>query len=146
MKKINYLFAFLISFVLIACQANESASQEKSASTEQSQATVAVSLNEADWIASMKAKPGVILDVRTESEFLYGHIEGGQLIDITSSDFTNNLDNLSLDKSQAVYVYCRSGNRSKKAMSILKDQGFTEIYELDKGVLGWERSGYKLVK
>ena len=146
MKKINYLFSIILSIVFLACQPGDTVSQEQNVQVEQGKETIAVSLNNSDWIAKMEQSPGVILDVRTEDEFNQGYIEGGQLIDVTTSDFIAKLEGLSLDKNQAIYLYCRSGNRSKKAMTILKDQGFVEIYELDRGVLGWEREGKKLVK
>ncbi len=146
MKKINYLYSIILLIVLLACQSGETVSQEQNVNLSQGQETIAISLNNSEWIEKMEQKPGVILDVRTENEFLQGHIEEGQLLDITSSDFISKLEGLSLDKSQAIYVYCRSGNRSKTAMTVLKDQGFIEIYELDRGVLGWEREGKKLVK
>jgi len=146
MKKIKYLYSIILSIVLLACQPGETVSQEQNVNLAQGQETIAISLNNSEWIEKMEQKPGVILDVRTENEFLQGHIEEGQLLDITSSDFISKLEGLSLDKSQAIYVYCRSGNRSKTAMTVLKDQGFIEIYELDRGVLGWEREGKKLVK
>ena len=146
MKKVNYLFSIFLSIVLLACQPSETVSQEQNAHVAQGQETIAVSLNNSDWVQKLEQKPGVILDVRTENEFLQGHLEGGQLVDITSSEFLNNLENLSLDKSQAIYVYCRSGNRSKRAMSVLKDHGFIEIYELDKGMLGWQAEGLKVEK
>jgi len=146
MKKIKYLYSIILSIVLLACQPGETVSQEQNVNLSQGQETIAISLNNSEWIEKMEQKPGVILDVRTENEFLQGHIEEGQLLDITSSDFISKLEGLSLDKSQAIYVYCRSGNRSKTAMTVLKDQGFIEIYELDRGVLGWEREGKKLVK
>lgn len=146
MKKIKYLYSIILSIVLLSCQPGETVSQEQNVNLSQGQETIAISLNNSEWIEKMEQKPGVILDVRTENEFLQGHIEEGQLLDITSSDFISKLEGLSLDKSQAIYVYCRSGNRSKTAMTVLKDQGFIEIYELDRGVLGWEREGKKLVK
>lgn len=146
MKKINYLYSIILSIALLACQPGETVSQEQNVNVVQGQETIAISLNNSDWAEKMVQEPGVILDVRTENEFLQGHIEEGQLVDISSSDFIAKLESLSLNKSKAIYVYCRSGNRSKKAMTILKDQGFIEIYELDRGVLGWEREGKKLVK
>jgi len=146
MKKINFLYSIVLSIVLIACQPSQTASQEQNVQIAQGQGSIALSLNTNDWGEMMDQKPGPMIDVRTRNEFLQGHIEGGILVDITASGFIAKIEELELDKSQVIFVYCRSGNRSKTAMSTLKDMGFIEIYELNKGVLGWEREGKKLVK
>jgi rhodanese-related sulfurtransferase len=146
MKKIKYLFSIVLAIVFLACQPSETVSQDNTNERIQTQEGIALSLNNKDWVGKMEEKPGPIIDVRTEGEYKEGHIENGKLVDISSSEFSSNISSLNLDKSKAVYVYCRSGNRSKKAMSILKEMGFTEIYELDRGVLGWEREGNSLVK
>lgn len=146
MKKVNFLYSIVLSIVLIACQPSQTASQEQNLQVAQRQGSIALSLNTNDWGEMMVQKPGPMIDVRTRNEFLQGHIEGGILVDITASGFIAKIEELELDKSQVIFVYCRSGNRSKTAMSTLKDMGFIEIYELNKGVLGWERDGKKLVK
>ena len=146
MKKINYLFSIILSIALLACQPGESVSQDQNVQVAQGQEGIAISLNNNEWVDMMNKKPGAIIDVRTEGEFLQGYIEGGQLVDYTSSKFVSNIESLSLDKSQAIYIYCRSGNRSKKAMTILKNQGFIEIYELNKGILGWQADNNKVIK
>ena len=40
------------------------------------------------------------------------------------------------DKGQVIYVYCRSGNRSKKASAKLAAMGYTNIVEFG-GILDW---------
>ena len=145
MIKINYLFAALFSLLFIACQPEETVSQEND-QTVQTEQSSAVSITNSEWKASIEEYPGVILDVRTENEYLQGHIEGSKLVDITSSEFMVEIEALSLDKTQPVYLYCRSGSRSKKAMALLKDQGFTKIYELDDGIMGWQEEGYEITK
>ena len=61
-----------------------------------------------------------VVDVRTEAEWNTGHLEGALHIewqDILkiSSD---------VDKDEEIFLYCRSGNRSRKATKILLDAGF----------------------
>lgn len=72
-----------------------------------------------------------LLDVRTPQEFNKGHVEGARNIDYFSKSFKSELDKL--DKSIPVYVYCRSGGRSAKAMQIMKEMGFVTIYNLQGG-------------
>lgn len=80
-----------------------------------------------------------LLDVRTAGEFAEGHLVGAVNIDVLQATFEKNaLD--SLPKNQTVALYCRSGNRSKKAAFLLAKLGYTVI-ELDSGFMGWQQSG-----
>ena len=78
-----------------------------------------------------------IIDVRTPNEFDQGHIEGAKNIDYFSKSFKSELEKL--DKSVPVYVYCRSGGRSAKAMQIMKEIGFVSVYNLQGGFLAWSQ-------
>ncbi len=84
----------------------------------------------------------VILDVRTQSEYDDGHIEGAILIPNTElSDRLNELD-----KGDELLVYCRTGNRSGQAIAILEDAGFTKIYHMNDGISAWISEGYPVVQ
>ena len=82
--------------------------------------------------------PGVqLLDVRTAGEFRQGHIRGAINLDYYQSEaFTSGAE--AMNKTQPVYLYCRSGNRSRHAANRLIKQGFTEIYDLKGGFLNWK--------
>jgi rhodanese-related sulfurtransferase len=41
-----------------------------------------------------------------------------------------------LDKTQPVYIYCRSGNRSAKSAIRLQEMGFEKIYDLEGWIYG----------
>ncbi len=74
-----------------------------------------------------------LIDVRTPAEFKGGHIKGAKNIDFFSGKFNVNFDKL--DKQKAVYVYCRSGSRSRQTANKLAAKGFVEIYDLKGGIL-----------
>lgn len=78
------------------------------------------------------------IDVRTEAEFSENYIKGAQNI-VYDSSFEQKLDQL--DKDKPIVVYCRSGRRSAASAKILEQHGFTEIYELDGGILKWIEEG-----
>lgn len=80
----------------------------------------------------------VRLDVRTPQEYAEGHIEGAINIDVLSDGFVAEASKLPADRTIA--LYCRSGNRSKKAAAILADKGY-KVIELATGYKGWTRSG-----
>jgi rhodanese-related sulfurtransferase len=108
-----------------------------------SSSSSAVDLSVSEF-SSKVAEAGIItLDVRTPGEFNEGHIEGALLVDFQSGNFENEI--ASLDKSKTYAVYCRSGSRSGQAVKIMSDAGFTNIYNLDGGVIDWASAGLPLV-
>ena len=76
----------------------------------------------------------IILDVRTAEEFAEKHIPDA--INIPNETIGSvELAEL-LDKNQLIFVYCRSGNRSKQAAEKLVALGYTKIYEFG-GINDW---------
>ena len=45
-----------------------------------------------------------------------------------------------------VIVMCRSGNRSSRITQFLRDQGYTNVHNLDGGILSWEAAGLPVQK
>lgn len=78
----------------------------------------------------------VLLDVRTPAEFQSGNLSKSLNIDIMSSDFI--LKAGKLDKSKTYFVYCRSGNRSGKAVSTLNKLGL-KAFNLVGGIGAWPK-------
>ena len=76
-----------------------------------------------------------LVDVRTSGEYGGGHLPKAQNIDYKSADFTTKIQ--TLDKSKPVFLYCLSGGRSGEAMTILKQNGFSEVYNMGGGYLKW---------
>ena len=90
------------------------------------------------------AEVGVItLDVRTPGEFAEGYIQGARLIDFQSGNFENEI--AALDKNATYAVYCRSGNRSGQAVKVMQDAGFTNVFNMNGGVIDWANAGLPLV-
>ena len=91
------------------------------------------------------AQPGVIiLDVRTPEEFNAGHITNAININLEGSDFSSEVSKL--DKNATVAVYCRSGNRSGVATDQMAEIGFTDMYDMQGGIIDWETAGGPVVK
>lgn len=70
--------------------------------------------------------PGILLDVRTPSEFQAGHIAGASNVDFLGGQFAAEFE--SYDKSKTYYLYCASGNRSGKAAQLMLDAGFEKAF------------------
>ena len=84
-----------------------------------------------------------IVDVRTPEEYDVSHLKNAQNICVTSDDFKEQV--AKLDKEKPVYVYCKKGGRSAKAATILKEMGFTEVYDLQGGMMSWEEEGLETI-
>ena len=79
-------------------------------------------------VIQSKIKDGAqLLDVRTAEEFDSGHFAGAINLDVEDI-IAGKLPDAA--KHAQLYVYCRSGNRSAQAVSLLKQAGFTNITDL----------------
>ncbi|MFA5328422.1 MAG: rhodanese-like domain-containing protein [Prolixibacteraceae bacterium] len=75
--------------------------------------------------AELVAQGAVIIDVRTKGEYEGGHIKGS--INISLDQLGKNIHKLK-SKNKPIITCCESGARSSSAKSILKSNGFTEVY------------------
>ena len=83
-------------------------------------------------------KEGIqLVDVRTPGEYAGGYIGNAQNIDFRSASFLEDLEK-GVDKSKPVAIYCAAGGRSAKALEIMKQAGFEEVYELKVGYNGYQ--------
>jgi thioredoxin len=80
-----------------------------------------------------------IIDVRTPEEFASSHIENSKNINWLDPSFETEVQKL--DKTRPVFVYCKVGGRSDKAVSKLEQLGFTTIYQLEGGMMKWDAAG-----
>lgn len=76
----------------------------------------------------------IILDVRTQEEYDAGYIPGAILI--PDFEIADRAEKELPDKDQLILVYCRSGNRSKKASAQLVAMGYTNVVEFG-GINDW---------
>jgi len=86
----------------------------------------------------------LLIDVRTPGEYASGHLENSINIDYKADDFKDLIGKL--DSNQEVYVYCKVGGRSARSAKVMKEMGFKKVYDLDGGIISWEKEGFKIVK
>lgn len=91
-----------------------------------------VSAAEAEAVIS---KGGVqFIDVRSAAEYKEGHAKAA--LNKPLETLANSLDGLK--KDEPVYVICRTGSRSTMASELLKEKGFTKIYNINGGTAEWD--------
>ena len=77
----------------------------------------------------------IIIDVRTKEEYDDGHIPGAKLVPVNILPLK--LEELGIYKDKPILVYCASGGRSPKAVTILVKNEFKNIYHLSRGISSW---------
>ena len=93
-------------------------------------------LQATDFAQKIKELPGApVVDVRTPEEFAKGHLPNAKNIDLNGNDFNAQISQL--DKSKLIFVYCLSGGRSGQAAKQMRENGFTQVYELSGGIMKW---------
>jgi len=133
-KRMRTLISLLLGFFLLQAVSAFSATIE-AVGPKEAAALIAVHKDSPDF---------VILDIRTPAEFQNGHLPKALLVDYYSQDFQNRLE--ALDKDKVYLVYCRSGNRSGRALSLFNRLGFNHVYHMAGGINSWIEAGFPLVR
>lgn len=89
--------------------------------------------------------PGlVVLDVRTPEEFAAGHLADAVNLDFYQPGFASAL--AALDREAPYVLYCRTDNRSAEVRELMGNLGFSEVYEIDGGIVAWAEEGRPFVR
>ena len=89
----------------------------------------------------LKTKDFPLVNVHIPYE---GEIEGTDLF-IPFDEVGQHLDKLSADKDAQIVLYCRSGSMSATAARELVALGYTDVWNLDGGMIAWKQAGYPLL-
>lgn len=128
MKKIFIKFFFLLFLlVVVSCRF-----EYKNVTTGQGKVQ---SVSVVEFVQTVADNSVKLVDVRTAEEFAAGNIPGSINIDVNSGHFGDDISS-QLSSDTVVAIYCRSGNRSKKAAKMLSLMGY-DVVELDKGYKAW---------
>ena len=94
-------------------------------------------LSPEEWDREMKNQ-AQILDVRNTYETGIGKFQKAQELGLNRfNEFTKKIKKTALDKTKKTLIYCTGGIRCEKALEIMKDQGFKEVYQLKGGILNY---------
>ena len=89
----------------------------------------------------LQKKSAIILDVREDSEWNEEHIPGA--IHIPLAQLPGRLAELKPYQDSQIIAQCRSGRRSAQASDVLKSAGFSKVYNMEGGIIAWEKAGLK---
>ena len=106
---------------------------------------VAQNISVSEFQEKLAAKSNaILLDVRTPEEYANGHLQQSTLLDFTDTNFKTNVSKL--DRSKPIFVYCAAGGRSSKALKLMQELGFKEVYNMIGGFSAWEAKGFPSAK
>lgn len=92
----------------------------------------------------MNGGNALVLDIRENAEFNAGRIPKSKNIPL--ADLGKRIDEIAKFKEKPVVLACKSGSRSAAAVRALKQQGFTDVYQLTGGVSAWQQASLPLEK
>ena len=81
----------------------------------------------------------VLLDTREPHEYAEAHVEGATLV--PPAEVAERIDEIAPDTSQRLIVYCRSGNRSARAVHQLEGLGYDNVVNVTGGIVEWQEKG-----
>jgi rhodanese-related sulfurtransferase len=85
-----------------------------------------------------------IIDVREPGEFASGHLLDAKNIPL--GELAKRIGELDKVKAKSIVVVCQRGARAATAAKTLEQAGFTDVVNLDGGVIAWQSQGLPLVK
>ena len=89
-------------------------------------------------------KNALVLDVREQSEYDAGHVINSKLIPL--GKLLDRIGELEKYRERPIVAVCRSGQRSATACALLGKRGFDQVYNLDGGVMAWQKASLPLEK
>jgi thioredoxin 1 len=137
-----YLFLFSLCFLTLvsSCQNSENKSSGTPPASDVKSINAVLPVD--DFEKKLNSGNVQLVDVRTSQEFEQGHLKGAVNYNIRGDEFSEQVKKL--DKNKPVMVYCMSGGRSAAAAKKLGELGFTEVYNLQGGVMKWNAEGKPL--
>ena len=90
-----------------------------------------------DWDREITRRPR-ILDIRNNYETAVGSFHGAENLGLNRfNEFPKKIDQTTLNKDKKTLIYCTGGIRCEKALKIMKEKGFKEVYQLRGGILNY---------
>lgn len=86
----------------------------------------------------------LLIDVRTASEYVEGHIQGA--INIPHKQLKGRLAEILNAKDKNIVLYCHSGMRAQVALEILEENNFSQVKHLKGDYPAWNENKLPILK
>jgi len=83
------------------------------------------------------------IDCREHNEWNESHIPGSTPLPL--SEFEQKYESILPDKNAHIIIQCRSGKRSLNACMFLMSKGYTDLSNVEGGIIGWVNEGYPII-
>jgi rhodanese-related sulfurtransferase len=136
-----------LALLLAACGASGAPSTSGEGAAQQTRKMSApgggsyTDVNAAGLAAMLENKDFPLVNVHIPYE---GELEDTDLF-IPYDEIEQHLDQLPADKNARIVLYCRSGRMSTEAAQVLAGLGYTDVWNLDGGMVEWQQAGYPLL-
>ena len=90
----------------------------------------------------------VIIDVNPPAQYKEGHVQDAIQGDVNSlrRSTATYLNELGVKKTDTIVLVCETGSRSAITLPFLIKAGYSIVYNLKDGNLGWLRAGFTLIQ
>jgi len=92
-------------------------------------------LSPAESVTLINRSNALVLDVQDDAEFASGHIAEAKHIPL--ANLAGRLSELKKYQNKSILVNCQRGVRSAKACDILRQAEFTQVHNLQGGLIAW---------
>jgi len=102
------------------------------------------SMDSVELKAKLDNKENIVLvDCREQGEWDAGHIKAAKFVPLSQLEelFSKEL----VDQDAEIIMQCRSGKRSLNACMFLQGEGYSNLTNLEGGIIGWQDEGYEVV-
>jgi rhodanese-related sulfurtransferase len=147
--KRQFLIIVLIGLALSACSAGETPVRPETAGENDPITGTRVEV-EGGAFTRLTSQQLAELIKNKDFTFVNAHIPYEGEIEQTDAfipydETTQRLAEYPADKDAKIVLYCRSGRMSTIAAQELVKAGYTNVWELDGGMVAWESAGYTLL-
>lgn len=104
----------------------------------------ATNVQPSEAVTLINRNGALVLDVREASEFVLGHITDAKHIPLDA--LTDRMSELSKYKNKPIIVNCQHGMRAAKACNVLRKADFTQVFNLEGGIVAWEKAKLPVLK
>jgi rhodanese-related sulfurtransferase len=144
------LLGVLVTASLAACAPQQGAAATPIPAADAAPQTTAVAVASGSYTnvgasglnAMLKAKTFPLINVHVPYE---GEIAGTDLF-IPYNEIDKYTSQLPSDKGARIVLYCRSGRMSDIAARALVGMGYSDVWNLDRGMIAWQAAGYPLLE